>query len=94
MIVNRYNKTLRRRQLNFLLHRQSGELFWVGRSVAKMIIIILRFRVNTSKNKKISVLKLTYERDHISLFHDSTMPTALNCLSIFYLRFLFVLFVT
>ena len=33
---------LRQRQLNFLLYRQSGELFRVGRSVGKIITIILR----------------------------------------------------
>lgn len=41
-----------RGQLNFLLSSQSGDLYRVGRSVGE-IIIIVSFRVGTSKNKNI-----------------------------------------
>ena len=43
---------IRRSQLNFLLYKQSGELFRVGRSVDK-IIIIRSFRIGKFKNKNI-----------------------------------------
>ena len=43
--------SIRRRQLNFLLYGQSTELFRVGRSVCKIIIIMLSFRVGTCTNK-------------------------------------------
>ena len=46
--INR--KRNRQRQLNFLLHGQSGELLQVGCLVGK--IIILSFRTGISKNKK------------------------------------------
>ena len=51
-----------------------------GRSVGK-IIIILNLGFGTSKNKNIDHLgkeNYAYESDHISLPHDSTMPSALN----------------
>ena len=76
---------LRRRQLNFLLYGQSGELFRVGRS-AKIIIIVLSFSVGTSKNKNIDhrvkgtsaimLTQVTYETDPILLFCDLTMSSA------------------
>ena len=83
-----------RRQLNFLLYGQSGELFRVGRSVGK-IIIIQSFRISTSKNKNadhrvketcaIWLIQVTYEAEHISLLRDSAMSNALNfCFYIFY----------
>ena len=61
-----------------MLYGQSGEL----------IIIILNFRVSTSKNKNadhrvkgtcaICSIQVTYETEHISLFRDSTMSSPLN----------------
>ena len=66
----------RRRQLNYLLYGQSGELCWVGRSASK-IIIILSFWVGTSKNKNIDhrvketcaimSTQVTCQTDHIPL---------------------------
>ena len=62
-------------------------IIWV-QSVSKIIIIILCFRVGTSKNKNIDhgaketcaimSTQVTYENDHISLLQDSTISSALN----------------
>ena len=41
-------------------------------------IIILSFRAVTSQNKKISIIKVTYESNHISLLRDSTLSSVLN----------------
>ena len=59
-----------------------------GRLVGKTIIIILSFKVGTSKNKNIDhevqdtcaiiSTQVTYETDHISLLCDSTKSGALN----------------
>ena len=75
---------LRYRQLNFLLY---GRII-LGQSVSKITIIILSFRVSTSKNKNadhrveetcaIWSIQVTYETDQISLLRDSTMSNALN----------------
>ena len=53
-----------------------------------MIIIILSFRVDTFKTKNIDhrvkktcaimSTQVTYENNHIYLFHDSTMSSALS----------------
>ena len=56
-----------------------------GWSVSKIIITILSFRVGTSENKKIWIIDVIYESDHISLLNDSTMLSAPN---IFYLTIL------
>ena len=68
-----------RGQLNFLLSSQSGDLYRVGRSVGE-IIIIVSFRVGTSKNKNIGhriketcaimSIQVTYEIDHIFFCRD------------------------
>ena len=56
-------------------------------SVGWQNILILSFRVGTSKNNTdhqvnetcaIISIQVTYETDHISLLHDSTMSNALN----------------
>ena len=52
ILKNICERLLRRRQFNYLLYGQSGELCRVSRSVGK-IIIILSFRVGISKNKNI-----------------------------------------
>ena len=73
-----YKKKIRQRQLSYLLYEQSGESYWVGRSVGKIIIIItLSFRVGTSENKNIDhrvkesyaimSTQITCETDHFSL---------------------------
>ena len=52
----------------------------MGWSVTK-IIIILNLGFGTSKNKNVDhgvKEDCAYESDHISLFHDSAMPSALN----------------
>ena len=56
-----------------------------GRSVGKIIIIILSFRVGISKNKNIDhrsketctimSTQVTYEKDQIPLLPDSTMSS-------------------
>ena len=48
---------------------------WVGRQNK---IIILTFRIGTSKNKKKTMTEVTYESDHISLLHDSATSSPLN----------------
>ena len=59
--VCHYNsKDIRRRQLNYLLYGQSGELF-LSLSVGKVIIIILSFRVDTSKNKNVDNCRFPYQ---------------------------------
>ena len=68
-----------RGQLNFLLSSQSGDLYRVGRLVGE-IIIIVSFRVGTSKNKNIGhriketcaimSIQVTYEIDHIFFCRD------------------------
>ena len=60
----------------------------VGRSVGKIRILILSFKVGISKNKNINhgvtetcaimSIKVTYEIDHICLLRDSTISRALN----------------
>ena len=59
-----------------------------GRSVGKIIIIILNLGFYTSKNKNIDhrgIENCTYESDYISLLRDSTIPSALNiCFDLFY----------
>ena len=50
-----------------------------GRSISKIIILILR--VGTSRNKNIDnrgKKSCTYEIDQISLLHDATMSSTLN----------------
>ena len=58
-----------------------------GQLVGKILIIILSFRVGTSKNNidhqvnetcAIISIQVTYETDHIPLLHDSTMSDALS----------------
>ena len=68
----------------------------MGRSIGKIIIIILSFRVDTSKNKNIDhlvkkktrAIRLThviYETDQVSLLQDSTISSAQNfCFYVFY----------
>ena len=67
----------------------------MGRSIGKIIIIILSFRVDTSKNKNIDHLvkktraitltHATYETDHVSLLQDSTISSSQNfCFYVFY----------
>ena len=78
---------LRRRQLKFFVVR-AVERIISGRSVGK-IIMILSFRVGTSKNTNIehrvketcdimSTQVTYYEIDHISLLRNSTISSALN----------------
>ena len=64
LLLQYYNLRVRRRQLNFLLYGQSGELFRVGWSEKKNNT--LSFRVSTSKNKNAD----TFETNHISLLRD------------------------
>ena len=76
LIFVKINLSFRRRQLNFLLYGQSGELFPVGRSVSKITIIL-----STSKKKNIdhrSRETCDHESDLISLLRDSTMSGVLN----------------
>ena len=49
-----------------------------GWSVGKTIVIILRFRVGTSKNKNIDYRVNAYETEHVSVLRHSTMSSALN----------------
>ena len=60
-------------------------------SVGKIIITILSFWVDTSKNKSIdhqvkeTCAQVTYETDHICVLCHSTMSNALNfCFYVFY----------
>ena len=51
----------------------------LGQSVDKIIItIMLNFRISTSKNKKISFIKVILISDHTSLLHNSTKSSELN----------------
>ena len=47
---------------------------------------IISFRFGISENKKISIIQVTHESDHISLLRDSTMSGTQNVL--FYYFFL------
>ena len=77
----------------FFVVQAVGEII-SGRSVSKIKIIFLSFRVSISKNKNadhrvkqtcaIRSIKATYEIDHISLLRDSTMSSALNFCYVFY----------
>ena len=72
-----------------------GTWIILGWLVGKIIIIILSFRVSTSKNKNIDhwgketcafmSIQVTYETDCISLLCDSTMSNAPNfCFYVFF----------
>ena len=39
---------------------------------------MLSFRTGISKNKKTSINEVTYRNNHISIFHDSTLPNVLS----------------
>ena len=73
---------------------QAARRIILGRLIGK-IIIILSFRVDTSKNKNIDLVKkntrairlthVIYETDHVSLLQDSTISSAQNfCFYVFY----------
>ena len=80
-------RSLRQRQLDLFIVRSVGRTF-SGRLVGKIIVIILSFRVGTSKNKNIDYqlketcvimsTQVTYETDLNSLLCDSTMSSAPN----------------
>ena len=77
-----YILNLRRRQLHFLLYGQLRELFRVGRSAGKIIVIIivLSSGVGISEDKNIDhgvtetfaimSTQVTYEIDHIPVLRD------------------------
>ena len=56
----------------------------LGQSVGKLILIILSFRVGTSKNEMILIIDVKYESDHISFimwFNDVMCTKFLFCIS-------------
>ena len=67
---------------------QTIERIISGRSVGKIMTIILRFRVGASKNKNVDhgvkktcaimSTQVTYEINHIPLLSDSIISSALN----------------
>ena len=70
-----YNKTLRRRQLNFLMYGHSGELYRVGRSQNNNMNVSLKVGISKNKNVHHRVkencafmsTQVTYETHHISV---------------------------
>ena len=72
------NKSLLDSICSSALRRQYGQLEeYFGWSVSK-IIIILSFGVDTPKNKKLLIIKVTHASNHISLLRDSTILSALT----------------
>ena len=65
---------------SLLTNKTKTTSFFVVRAVGKIIsgclvnkiIVLLSFRVGPSKNNKVSIMEVTYERDHNSLLCDLT----------------------
>ena len=74
---NQYLQTYKAKATLFFVVRAVGRHI-SGWSVGKTIIIILRFRVGTSKNKNIDYRVNAYETEYVSVLRHSTMSSALN----------------